>query len=77
MDNVTTWDELNRWERYYMENSIGRSTICFPCKSKVIDSMIHKGLIHGAGLKFGQYCEFRKLPLAKQLIWELIQERNP
>ena len=69
-----TWESLSRWERYYLAQSIGRRTVCLPCTSKAIDSMIAKGLIHGAGLKFGRYCEFRKLLAASYLIRELIGE---
>lgn len=73
-ENQITWDSLARWERYYLEQSIGRTHCCIPRHSKVGIRMVDKGLLRGFGFVFGKYVEWEKTIIAKNLIRELLGE---
>jgi hypothetical protein len=66
-------EQLDRWEQYYLLQSIGRTVIDFPRRSKVIDRMYEKGLIAGAGVVYGHCVTFAKTDLGNNVLRDFVE----
>ncbi len=69
-------EQLDRWEQHYLLQSIGRSVIDFPSRSKVVDRMYEKGLIAGVGIVYGHYVTFAKTDLGNKVLRDFVEPDN-
>lgn len=63
--------DLTRYERLYLERSIGKPTISLPRSSKAIDRFWTFNLTERTGVVSGRYVVYAKTPLAEMLLQEM------